>query len=221
MRLSDLARTLQLEDSVDETLQAIVHAAVGTVPGAQYAALSVMERRRAIYTRAGTDELVFQVDQVQYDTGEGPCLSAVYEQQTVRLPDMTTEARWPQFTGRTAEIGVLSMLSFQLYVKEDNLGALNMYSTEKQAFDDESEHIGLLFASHAAVAMSGAQEQEHLRKAVAARDVIGQAKGVLMERHKISADQAFSVLARASQQTNTKLVDVARSLTDTGQLTAG
>jgi hypothetical protein len=104
-RLSELARTLQQGDGVDETLQAITHAAVGTVPGAEYAALSVVEHRRAIYTRAGTAELAFAVDKVQYDTGEGPCLSAVYEQQTVHLPDMTAEQRWPLFTRRTAALG--------------------------------------------------------------------------------------------------------------------
>lgn len=218
-RLSDLARTLQHEDSVDETLQAIVHAAVGTVPGAQYAAMSVVEHRRAVYTRAGTADLVFAVDQVQYDTGEGPCLSAVYEQVTVHLPDMTAEHRWPRFTRRTAELGVLSMLSFQLYVQQDNLGALNLYADHRHAFTDESEHVGLLFAAHAAVAMSGAQQSEHLQKAITARDVIGQAKGILMERHKLTADQAFSVLSRASQHTNTKLIDVARVLTQTGELT--
>ncbi len=218
-RLSDLARVLQDEDSVDQTLQAIVDAAVGTVPGAQYAGLSVVEHRREIHTRAGTADVVYKVDQVQYDTGEGPCLSAVYEQQTVSLPDMSAEARWPKFTGRTAELGVLSMLSFQLYVQQDNLGALNLYSEHEKAFDADSEHIGLLFASHAAVAMSGAQQQEHLQKAISARDLIGQAKGILMERHKLTADQAFSVLSRASQHTNTKLIDVARALTDTGHLT--
>ena len=218
-RLSDLARALQDEDSVDETLQAIADAAVGTVPGAQYAALSMVEHRRKIHTRAGTADVAYAVDRVQYETGEGPCLSAVYEHQTVSLPDMTTESRWPKFTGRTAELGVLSMLSFQLYVQQDNLGALNLYSEHKNAFDDDSEHIGLLFASHAAVAMSGAQQQEHLQKAITARDVIGQAKGILMERHKLTADQSFALLSRVSQQTNTKLIDVARTLTDTGQFT--
>jgi transcriptional regulator with GAF, ATPase, and Fis domain len=217
-RLSDLARALQHEDDVDGTLQAIVYAAVDTVPGAQYAAMSVVEKRRAVYTRAGTADVVFEVDRVQYDTGEGPCLSAVYEQRTVRLPDMTTEARWPRFTRRTVELGVLSMLSFRLYVQQDDLGALNLYSGDKFAFDDESEHVGLLFASHAAVAMSGAHQEEHLHRALAARDLIGQAKGILMERYKITADQAFGLLARASQHTNIKLVDLARTLADTGQL---
>jgi GAF domain-containing protein len=221
-KLSELARTLQDEDDVDHTLQAIAEAAVGTVPGAQYAALSVVEHRREVKTRAGTAELVYQVDQAQYETGEGPCLDAVYEQQTVSLPDMTSEDRWPQFTARAAELGVGSMLSFQLFVQEDNLGALNLYSAEKHAFDgDDAVHIGLLFASHAAVAMSGAQREEQLTKAMHARDVIGQAKGILMERHKLTADQAFSLLARASQHTNMKLIDVARLLAETGALAHG
>ena len=213
VRLSDLSRVLQEEDGVDETLQAIVDAAVGTVPGAQYAGLSVVEHRRVVNTRVGTAELVFQVDKAQYETGQGPCLAATYEQRTVRLSDMTAERRWPQFTARAAELGVGSMLSFQLFVQQDNLGALNLYSADKDAFDDDSEHVGLLFAAHAAVAMFGAQQQEHLNKAIAARDVIGQAKGILMERYKVSADHAFTMLARASQQNNVKLIEVARSLT--------
>ena len=217
VRLSDLARVLQNEDGVDETLQAVVDAAVGTVPGAQYAGLSVVENRRVVDTRAGTAELVFQVDKAQYETGEGPCLDAVYDQRTVRLSDMTAEQRWPRFTARAAELGVGSMLSFQLFVQDDNLGALNLYCAEKDAFDDDSEHVGLLFAAHAAVAMSGAQQEEHLNKAVAARDVIGQAKGILMERYKVSADHAFTMLARASQQNNVKLIEVARTLTHAGQ----
>ncbi|TQJ23711.1 GAF domain-containing protein [Micromonospora sp. A202] len=217
-KLSDLARTLQHEESVEATLQAIAEAAVGTVPGAQYAALSVVEHRREVHTRAGTSDLAYAVDRVQYEVGEGPCLSAVYEQQTVHLPEMTAETRWPLFTQRAAELGVSSMLSFQLYVQEDNLGALNLYSSRTHAFDDDSAHVGLLFAAHAAVAMSGAQHLEQLNQAMSVRDVIGQAKGILMERHKLTADQAFAVLARASQHTNRKLVDVAADLTATGDL---
>nr|WP_296069250.1 GAF and ANTAR domain-containing protein [uncultured Actinoplanes sp.] len=216
--LGELARTLQNEDSVDATLQAIVEAAVGTVPGADYASLSVVERRRVVHTRAATHDVATLVDKAQYETGEGPCLDSVYDHRTVRLPDMTLEERWPRFTGRAAQLGVYSMLSFQLFVQAENLGALNLFAAQKDAFDDDSEHIGLLFASHAAVAMVGAQRQEDMDKAVAARDVIGQAKGILMERYKITADQAFATLARASQETNLKLVELARQLTVTGEL---
>jgi AmiR/NasT family two-component response regulator len=104
------------------------------------------------------------------------------------------------------------MLSFQLYVSGDNLGALNLYNGSPEAFSDQSEHVGLLLASHAAVAMAGAQHEEQLLQAVATRDLIGQAKGILMERYKITADQAFSLLIRASQDTNSKLRDVADHL---------
>lgn len=218
VKLSELARALQDEEGVQETLDGIAVAAVDTVPGAQYAGLTVVRRRRQTDTRAATDEVVRQIDQAQYDLAEGPCLDATYEQRTVRLPDMTADERWPRFTRRAAELGVMSMLSFQLYVQQENLGALNLYSREKNAFDDESEHVGLLFATHAAVAMSGAQQEEHLVRAVAMRDLIGQAKGILMERHRVTADQAFALLVRASQQTNTKLADIARHLADTGEL---
>ncbi len=216
--MGDLARSLHEEDSVEDTLQGIVDAAVGTVPGAQYAGLSVIEGRLTVRTRAGTAGLVHQVDQAQYDTGEGPCLDALYEQHTVRLSDMATETRWPRFTYRSAELGVGSMLSFQLYVEKDNLGALNLYAREKHAFTDESEQVGLLFATDAAVAMADAQKNQQLSQAMAVRDLIGQAKGILMERHKLTGDQAFALLVRASQHTNTKLSEVARYLVETGEL---
>jgi transcriptional regulator with GAF, ATPase, and Fis domain len=217
--LGALARSLHQEESVEDTLRGIVSAAVGTVPGAQQAGLSVIEARRVVRTQAGSSELVNQIDQAQYDTGEGPCLDALYQQHTVRLSDMTTETRWPRFTARVVELGVGSMLSFQLYVEQDNLGALNLYSGDTDAFTDESEQVGLLFATHAAVAMADAQKMRHLSRAMAVRDLIGQAKGILMERHKLTGDQAFTVLVRASQNTNTKLVEVARYLVESGELT--
>ena len=218
IRLSELARSLQDEESLSDTLSGIVHAAVGTIPGAQYAAISVIEGGRTVKTRAGTDDLVYQLDQAQSDTHQGPCLDALYNQQTVRLSDMDAETRWPKFSRRAVELGVGSMLCLQLYVEQDNLGALNLQSRKKDAFNDESEQIGLLFAAHAGVAMAGAQKQQQLAKAMSVRDLIGQAKGILMERYKIRNDQAFNLLVRASQNTNTKLVDVARYLVDTGEL---
>jgi AmiR/NasT family two-component response regulator len=110
------------------------------------------------------------------------------------------------------------MLSFQLYVEQDNLGALNLYAHGTDAFTDESEQVGLLFATHAAVAMADAKQHQQLTRAIAVRDLIGQAKGILMERHKLTGDQAFTLLVRASQNTNTKLNEVARYLVETGEL---
>jgi transcriptional regulator with GAF, ATPase, and Fis domain len=218
--LSDLARTLQHEEDLQGTVDAIVAAAVGTVPGAQHAGVTEVQGRRRVTTSAATDDLVRRVDQAQYETGQGPCLDAAYEHQTVRLTDMALEDRWPDFSRRALDLGVRSMVSFQLYVVEDNLGALNLYSGDTDAFDDESENIGLLFASHAAVAMAGARTEHDLRRALSNRDLIGQAKGILMERHRLTADQAFTVLVRASQHTNLKLPEIARRLAETGELTS-
>ena len=110
------------------------------------------------------------------------------------------------------------MLAFQLFVEGDNLGALNLYSHKPNAFDDESEHVGLLFASHAAVAFAGARKQQTMTRALDTRDPIGMAKGILMERYTITPDQAFRVLVRGSQQSQRKLRDIAHELVHQGIL---
>ena len=125
---------------------------------------------------------------------------------------MASETRWPEFARRASQAGAASMLSIQLYVEGDNLGALNLYGRAPNAFDDESEQVGLLFASHAAVAYAGVRKEAQLANAVASRDLIGQAKGILMERYKISPERAFLVLTRVSQNTNRKLNDIATEL---------
>lgn len=217
-RLSDLARTLERESDIQATLDAIVHAAVQTVPGAQHASVSAIRKRREVDTLASTNDVSRAVDVAQYETGQGPCLETLFEQETVRLADMAGEHRWPEFTKRAVELGVGSMLSLQLFVDGDDLGALNLFSMDTNAFGDDSEDIGLLFASHAAVAMSAAQQKEQLKKAIGSRQLIGQAQGILMERLKIDDDRAFALLVRASQDTNRKLVDVAAELVHTGQV---
>jgi GAF domain-containing protein len=218
VQLSDLAHALQQRHSPQETLDEIVRSAVGTVPGAEHAGVSMIHGRQHVRTVAATGDLVEKVDHAQYDVGRGPCLEALYEHTTVRVPDLGNEARWGDFTDRAHELGVRSMLSFQLFVTGDNLGALNLYSTVAAAFDDESDHVGQLFASHASVALAAVQEQQNLERAVLTRDLIGQAKGILMERYKLTGDQAFSLLVRASQKTNTKIRDLADHLVRSGEL---
>jgi hypothetical protein len=146
-------------------------------------------------------------------------LDAVYEQQTVRVEDMAQEQRWPRFAAAAHEAGAGAMLSLQLYVEGDNLGALNLYAREPGSFDDESEHVGLLFASHAAVAFAGIQQREQMTQIIATGDLIGQAKGRLIERYDINADRAFMLLIRVCQTQQTKLRDVAEQLVSTGELT--
>ena len=212
----ELARSLEEHDDPDVMLAEVVAAAVAMVPGADEGSISVVTGRSRIGSRAPTGDLPEQVDALQEETQQGPCLDAAYEQLTVRVADMANEDRWPQFAQRASEAGAASMLSLQLYVEGDNLGALNLYSRTRGAFDDESEQAGLLFASHAAVAYASVRKEAQLANAVASRDLIGQAKGILMERYKISPERAFLALTRVSQNSNRKLNDIATELARTG-----
>jgi GAF domain-containing protein len=216
--LTRIARMLQQQGGEQETMDAIVHAAVGTVPGAEHAGIMTVLRRSEIRTVATTGDLPCDVDQAQLEAGQGPCLTALYDEKIVSVPDAERDGRWPLFAKRAVKLEVASMLSFQLFVENDDLGALNLYAGEVNAFSDESEHVGSLFAGHAAIALATAQERRHLGDAVQTRDLIGQAKGILMERHGLDADQAFAALTRVSQLTNTKLRDIAEQLTRTGKL---
>ncbi|HEX5331822.1 MAG TPA: GAF and ANTAR domain-containing protein [Cellulomonas sp.] len=219
--LSRIARNLEHKDDLQGTLDAIVGSAVGTVPGAQHASISMVKNRRQVTTTASTSELPRRTDQAQYDAGEGPCLDVLYKKQTVQVPDMATEQRWPGFSRRASELGAGSMLSVQLFVEGDDLGALNLLSESPHAFNDDSEHVALLFASHAAVALIGAERQAQFRDALVRRDHIGQAMGIVMERYGLSAKRSFAVLARLSQDQNLKLHDLARHIVYTRTLPSG
>ena len=216
--LAELARSLQQKPDADAVLAGFVHAALDLIPGVDEGSVSVVLGRKNVGSRAPSGDLPERIDALQMETGEGPCLEAAYEHRTVRVPDMAHETRWPLFAKRATEAGAKGMLSIQLWVEGDNLGALNLYSYEPNAFTDESENIGLLVASHAAVAFAEAEKSRQLHAAVDSRDIIGQAKGILMERHKITGEQAFIVLSMASQRSNTKLRDVADHLITSGEL---
>ena len=199
-------------------LTAIVAVAVA-IPGVEEGSISVVFGRRRVTSQAPTGKLPAQVDAIQEETQQGPCLDAAYQHQTVRVDDLATEDRWPLFAQRASAAGAASMLSLQLYVEGDNLGALNLYARTANAFTDESEQVGLLFAAHAAIAYAGVRKETQLAQALVSRDLIGQAKGILMERYKISGERAFLVLTRVSQSSNRKLHDVADELVRRGTIT--
>jgi transcriptional regulator with GAF, ATPase, and Fis domain len=206
---ADVARALLDEEDVDGTLNKITALAVDTIDGCDHAGVSLVQGRH-ITTRAATDDIPGHVDATQYQTDQGPCLDAIRAHETFRIDDLAAEDRWPRFSRRAAEeTGVASMLSFRLFVDGDTMGALNLYSKQRAAFDDEALAMGSVFATHAAVALSGAQHDEQMRLALQSRDVIGQAKGILMARQHVSADEAFAILRRASQRMNVKLRELA------------
>ncbi|MCF6507231.1 GAF and ANTAR domain-containing protein [Blastococcus sp. MG754426] len=218
-RLSDLAREMQQKNDATAVMEHIVSAGAGTVPGAEEATVSLVQGRRRVVSAAATGERARRFDELQQEVGQGPCLDAMYEQVTVRVDDLATDPRWPELARRApAELGMASMLCFQLFVRESDLGALNLMARRPGAFTDESERVGLLFASHAAIALADARDLNHVTTALANRDVIGQAKGILMERYKVTPDMAFALLARVSQETNRKLAEVAEQLAETGTL---
>ena len=160
--LSDFARELQAQPDKDQIMQAVVQAAVDKIPGAQCAGITLVSDQGEITTPMKTDDLVARIDALQYETGQGPCLSTAREHLTVRSDDLRTEPRWPNFAAAAAHAGAGSMLCLQLFVRGDSLGALNLLSREPGAFDETSEDVGLLLASHAAIAMVGADREDDL-----------------------------------------------------------
>ena len=207
----DLAVEMQAQKGSTDTLQSIVEAAPKVVPGARWAGISLVQGTK-IVSEVPTSRSVAELDQLQSDLNQGPCLTALRDYHTVHIDDMRTETRWPDFGREAQQRGMRSMLSFQLFVRSENLGALNLYSDEPGAFSEDSFLIGEILAQHAAVAMIGAAAETQFENALATRDLIGQAKGMLMQRDNLTGLQAFSLLTRASQQSNIKLVDVARWL---------
>src|SRR3954447_15342132 len=217
-RLADAARSLQRQTSPQQVMNGVVNLARQMVPGADEATITMVHKDGHCYSAAATSTLAGDFDVLQDETGEGPCLDVIWQQQTVRVDDLASDPRWPVLGPRAAKRGVHSMLCLQLFVHRDTLGALDLLGRATSAFTDESEHVGLLLASHAAIAAADAHHFEHVTSALVNRDVIGQAKGILMERFKITSDQAFAVLAKVSQDTNRKLHAVAEDLTSTGTL---
>lgn len=195
----------------------IVAAAVEMIPGCDEGSISVVVGK-SVSSDAASGELPRVVDAIQTEVGQGPCLDAVRLATTVLVSDMATETRWPSFSHRAALAGAAAMLSFHLYVEGESLGALNLFARSAGAFTPESEHIGVLFASHAAIAFASAQKLARVQVRGASQLVIGQAEGILMERHKVTSDVAFGMLVRTSQARNTKLAQVADQLVIEGRL---
>lgn len=157
---------------------------------------------------------VAELDELQTTLNEGPCISALREHDTVYIEDMATSTRWPGSPAPHPTAVWRSLLSFQLFVRRENLGALNLFADESAAFNEESLLIGGTLARHASIAMIGAAAQTQFDAALASRDIVGQAKGLLMHRENLTGIQAFALLLKTSQNANIKLVDIARWVVD-------
>ncbi|MGH9263455.1 MAG: GAF and ANTAR domain-containing protein [Acidimicrobiales bacterium] len=210
-----VARTLaECHDDLPAALDRIVHLAVGNLDACEFAGIFLVENGR-ITSPAASNDVPRKVDEIQSELGEGPCIDAIKEHEVFKTGELKEESRWPMFAERANdETGVSSVVSFRLFVEEDTMGALNLYSTAPDAFDDSDVALGSVFAVHASVAMSAARREESLQKKADTRDVIGRAKGILMARSGATDEEAFEMLKRASQRMNVKLRDVAKRIAE-------
>lgn len=170
---------------------------------------------------AASSELAQQADGIQYELGTGPCIDAILDRTTYRPRDLTTDPRWPEYGRRVAALGLRSMMSYRMNMGAGLIGGLNIYSDQLDAFDDTAAAVGLLLATHGAIAASAVAHRTHaeqLERALASNRKIGMAIGILMATDKVTDEQAFDLLRIASQNTNRKLRDVAADVIECGTL---
>jgi len=168
---------------------------------------------------AASNSSVQEADLLQYELDEGPCLTAWRDQATVRIDDVATETRWARWCAAAAKLGLRSMLSVPLVAGGTAIGAIKVYSHQRHAYDARAERVLSLFARQAAILLANSQAlttardaSGQLTAALINRDIIGQAKGVLIAQGSPDEQAAFAMLAAASQRSNLKLHEVARQL---------
>ncbi len=206
----------------EEVLRAITSTGVQVIPSAEHSAIT-RGRPGKFQTVAQTSDVPLKVDTIQYELGYGPCVDAIVDNTTYVTEDLAGEQRWPGFGQRAVdEVGVVSMMSFRMFLEDDDLIAgLNFYSGKPDAFDEHDQTVGLLLATHGALAVSALQRGNtaaQLARGLESNREIGVAMGVLMSQHKITRAQAFDLLRITSQHTHRKLADIARDVADTGTL---
>jgi GAF domain-containing protein len=208
---------------VELTLQATLDLAVATIEGCDFAGLFVLKAGN-VTTPVHTAPIVAQLDALQLSGQEGPCLDCMAQGTALYAEDLADDPRWPNFGPQAAGAGVRSLLGLCLSSDGQVAGALNLYARYPLAFGAVDRARGLVLAGLAGLALSVAEAHEeevrraeNLRQALVTRQVIGQAQGILMERERVTAEQAFDILRRASQHLNTKLREVALDLVETGE----
>ena len=212
--MAEVARRLDRPGTVEEQLDEVLQAARDTISPVDAVSITVMHRADGVETIAGTDALVYELDQVQYDLNEGPCLDALRGAPIQRVDEMDDEQRWPKYAAVAADKGIRSQMAVELFTDERSLGGLNLYSRRARAFDEQTRQLAYMFATQAALAMGRRAEVEHLNTALATRKAIGQAIGIVQERFNLDEERAFQFLIRVSRDGNIKLRDVARELVD-------
>jgi GAF domain-containing protein len=217
-RLARLAAAVRKPESVESAGRRIVRAAPLIVAGTSMAGLIAVRGDGTVETRACTDGVVMSLDRLQSHYGEGPGLAACAAQDavTIAVMDTTADRRWPRFGAAAARLGVRSMISCSLPLQGSGAFALNLHAPRPGAFDAVAVEHAAFFAAYAALALDQARLAQNLGTALTSRQAIGEASGILMERHRIGSAEAFARLSAASQRLNVKLWRVAAHVVRTG-----
>ncbi|MEE3750643.1 GAF and ANTAR domain-containing protein [Mycobacterium intracellulare] len=213
-QLVELVANLEREQrGIAAGLHELLDNGVHHVAGSQYAGITLAEKDASVSNVAATHRYPMVLDAIQDSSGEGPCLTAAWEHHMMHIADLSSERRWLRYRRLALEqTPIRSILSFELFIDGGSMAALNFYADRPHAFTEESVEIGTVFATHIALGWSMMRRQDQFRSALASRDIIGQAKGVIMERFGIDSVAAFQLLTRVSQQSNIKLIEIARAL---------
>jgi GAF domain-containing protein len=216
--VASAVREMAEEPTLVATVERAVEMCTHAMRSCDMVGISVMEGGQ-IRTVAASNEVLRQIDQWQFELGQGPCYDALREHETVTANDLAHDDRWPLYGQRLAqETGIHSSVSYRLFTNGDSLGALNVYARARSAFSHQDVAEGQALAAHAAAALATSLKEHQLQQALETRTVIGQATGMLMERFGLDADAAFGALRRISQNGNIKLYAVAERLVATGRL---
>jgi hypothetical protein len=215
VRMAELARAIAAPRTLEHILADVTAAAVELIPGADVSGVLLVKKGGDFESLADTAGLAAQLDKLQHDFREGPCAEAALQETIVRSDDLRIDARWPRYAPAAVQLGVLSGLSFKLYTAERTAGALNLFGFQADVWDTDAETTGAVLAAHATAAILAGRREEQMQVALASRDRIGQAKGIIMERYGVDDVRAFEMLRLISQESQTKLADIAQRVIDT------
>jgi transcriptional regulator with GAF, ATPase, and Fis domain len=214
--MSLLTHEFSQPTDIATTLYRVTRAAVELIDGVDYADVLLIGEPDVFESVAATAQVAIDLDGVQRRFREGPCLDAALEEGMIRCYDLREDQRWPRFSKSAVAAGVHSMLSFQLYTHADRTGALNLFGGRPAVFDADAEALAAMLATQAAIALIADDKDLQFKSALASRDVIGQAKGMIMERFNVDAGHAFELLKKLSQDANIRVVDVASEVVSRG-----
>ncbi|MFK4087549.1 GAF and ANTAR domain-containing protein [Kribbella sp. NPDC020789] len=202
---------------MEETVQTVVEFALQALD-CTHAGIALRVRGGELDIPAVTDPVVAEIYERQIKGDDGPMAESMRSRTTVLVTDTATEERWPDWAAHVRRLGVRSVLDVPMTASTATVGVLGLYSARPDGFSQDDQAVAHILARHASVAVATARQEETLAAAVDARKLVGQAMGILMERYDVDGDRAFAILKRYSQDTNTKLRDVAQQLIDTRHL---